>query len=143
MTPDETRHGFEMAVLNRPSEVDRVNETFERFAEKHGIPVDVARKLGVAFDDLLHNIVSYAYDDEEEHEIHVSVELADRGLVATIADDGVPFDPLGRPSPDTAAPLTEREIGGLGIHIVRNVMDELSYCRRDGRNVLTLVKRFD
>ena len=64
-------------------------------------------------------------------------------LVLTFSDDGVPFDPIAAKTPDTSAPLEQREIGGLGIHLVRNLIDEASYERKLGRNVLTLVKQLD
>ena len=68
------------------------------------------------------------------------MELVGIRLTMTIADDGVPFDPLGAEAPDVDAPLEEREIGGLGIHLVRNLVDDASYHRRIDRNVMTLVK---
>ncbi len=61
----------------------------------------------------------------------------------TIADDGVPFNPLGAEAPDIDASLEEREIGGLGIHLVRSLMDDVSYQRRIGKNVMTLVKHLE
>jgi anti-anti-sigma factor len=73
----------------------------------------------------------------------VSIELASARVVLTVSDDGVPFDPLAVPSPDTSRPLEERTVGGLGIHLVRHLVDQMTYERRGDRNVLTLVKTID
>jgi anti-sigma regulatory factor (Ser/Thr protein kinase) len=92
------------------------------------------------FDELLGNIINYAYTDEQEHTIEVRVEFFGDRLTVTIEDDGIPFNPLEKDTPDTELPLEERKIGGLGIHLVRNMMDKVSYQRRITKNRLTLVK---
>ena len=88
-------------------------------------------------------IFSYAYADEDEHDIEVDVELSGNRLVVTIRDDGVPFNPFGLATPDTSASIEQRKIGGLGIHLVRSVMDEYLYQRQINKNVVTLVKFVD
>ena len=87
--------------------------------------------------------MSLYYGDGEEHEFEIRFELSSDRLSVTIADDGVPFNPFANFPPDTALPVEKREIGGLGIHLVRNVMDEVSYNRRTDRNVVILVKYLD
>ena len=94
----------------------------------------------LALDDLLNNIISYAYKDEEVHHIELKVEISDNRLTLVIADDGVPFNPFGTDDPDITLSLEERPIGGLGIHLVRNIMDEMDYHRHTDKNVVTLVK---
>ena len=95
----------------------------------------------MVFDELLNNIISYAYQDDEEHEIEVRVEAAGERLVVSIADDGIPFNPFDAAKPDTGLALEERTLGGLGIHLVLKVMDKVAYQRRTNKNVLTLVKK--
>jgi anti-sigma regulatory factor (Ser/Thr protein kinase) len=95
--------------------------------------------MGLAFDDLLNNVISYAFRDEDEHEIDIRAELAGKRLTVTISDDGIPFNPLGIRAPDTSLSLEAREVGGLGIHLVRNMVDEISYQRRVDKNVLSVV----
>ena len=99
--------------------------------------------MNTVLDELLSNIISYAFDDDADHEIDIRVELAGPRLSITIADDGTPFDPFALPDPDTTLPLDERSVGGLGIHLVRKVMDEASYERVGPNNVVTLVKRLE
>ena len=96
--------------------------------------------MTLVFDDLLNNVISYAYDEGEEHVIEIRVELSPDRLAVRITDDGHPFNRFGRTSPDTALALEEREIGVLGIHLVQNLMDEVYYTRRTDRNVVVLVK---
>ena len=96
-------------------------------------------KFNLIFDDLLNNVISYAYRDDDEHDIEVRIELAGKRLIVTITDDGVPFNPLSVATPRTDLALEDREAGGLGIHLARNLVDEVSYHRRIDKNVLTLM----
>ena len=95
--------------------------------------------MGVVFDELLNNTISYAFRDDAEHEIDIRAERAGNRLTVTISDDGIPFNPLGTQTPDTRLSLEEREVGGLGIHLVRNMVDDISYQRGINRIVLSLV----
>jgi serine/threonine-protein kinase RsbW len=109
----------------------------EAWLEHAGVPpADVAR-LMIAFDEVLSNIA---------HHGGGTVDLAitsDAGAVtAVIADDGPPFDPLALPAPDTGLGIDERAVGGLGIHLVREMMDEVRYAYDHGRNMLTFRKTF-
>ena len=94
----------------------------------------------MVFDELLNNVISYAYQDDKEHEIEVRVEAARQRLVVSIADDGIPFNPFDADKPDTGLAIEDRMPGGLGIHLVLKVMDKVAYQRRTNKNVLTLVK---
>ncbi len=131
---------LELSVKNRVDEIVRVNQSFNAFANRHGVTSDTRRAMNLVFDDLLNNIVSYAYHDDDEHTIDVRVELSSDRLAVTLTDDGIPFDPFATAAPDTALSLEERQSGGLGIHLVRNMMDEVSYSRRTDKNVVILVK---
>jgi sigma-B regulation protein RsbU (phosphoserine phosphatase) len=140
-TPEETAGPkLELTVPNRLSENARVKKHFDTFAEDYGIPERTRLKMTVVFDELLTNIISYAYRDSKEHDIGIKVELSADRLKVSMVDDGIPFNPLGVERPDTKLPLEEREIGGLGIHLVRNMMDKVSYRRRIDKNVITVVE---
>jgi anti-sigma regulatory factor (Ser/Thr protein kinase) len=86
------------------------------------------------------NIISYGYVDKARHEIGIKVSLTHDAVVIVIMDDGLPFNPFTREEPDTELSIEERGIGGLGIHLVKNVMDEAYYKRHVDRNVITIVK---
>ena len=84
----------------------------------------------------------YGLNDEQRHFIDIRLELTANSLIVSIADDGVPFNPLAETAPDTTLSIEDRQIGGLGIHIVVNMVDDISYQRTAGKNVLTLTKSF-
>ena len=129
-----------VTVPSRLEEIGSVNDVFHEFSVEHGLPDDIRRGVKIVFDDLLNNVISYAYKDDEEHTIEVRVELSADRLVVHITDDGHAFNPFARAAPDTELDLEDREIGGLGIHIVENLMDVVSYIRQDDQNVVVLVK---
>ena len=99
-------------------------------------------QIDVAVDELFSNIASYAYaPGVGEAEVSLDFDEADRTVSITFADSGVPYDPLAKADPDVTLSAEEREIGGLGIFLVKKTMDAVEYARRDGRNVLTIRKR--
>ncbi len=131
---------LELTVPNLLSENARVKEHFDTFAEHYGIPDPIRLKMHVVIDELLMNIISYAYPDDDRHDICIKVELSADRLKVSMVDDGIPFNPLGMETPDTELSLEEREIGGLGIHLIRKMMDRVSYRRRIDKNVITVLK---
>ncbi len=104
------------------------------------MPFVIIQKFNIAFDELLNNIISYSYNDEDEHLIDIDIELIDERLIITISDDGIPFNPFIIGPPDTTLSVEDRYIGGLGIHIVKNLMDEYDYKRHVNNNIITLIK---
>ena len=98
-------------------------------------------QIQLASEELLVNVINYAYPDRDG-EVEITCEFKQgKGLEVEIADSGIPFNPLSRPEPDTKTPIEKRKIGGLGIHLVRNTMDEVNYKRQEGRNILSFVKK--
>ena len=139
--PEETEGPkLELTIPNRLSESAGVKEHFDTFAEHYGIPDQIRLKMHVVIDELLTNIISYAYPDDETHDISIKVELSADRLKVSMVDDGIPFNPLGIETPDTGLALEDRKIGGLGIHLVRKMMDRVSYRRRIDKNVITALK---
>jgi anti-sigma regulatory factor (Ser/Thr protein kinase) len=90
---------------------------------------------------LVTNVILYAFPDVQEHSIDVRLRLEAGVLHADVIDAGRPFDPLSVPPPNLDAPIEERRIGGLGLHVVREMMDTIAYAREGGRNILRLSKR--
>lgn len=131
-----------MRIPNDLDEIDGVVTRFNAFAAAHGVSDGVRRTFDMAFDELLNNIVSYGYTDGESHWIDLEIRRAGDLLEATIRDDAQPFDPFARAAPDTDLDVEEREIGGLGIHLVSKMMDSATYERRDGQNVVMITKRW-
>lgn len=133
-------NAFRMTIGPDRSEIAKVNAAFAKFAEQHALPASVRRSVQIALDELLTNTIDYGLVGGG-HAI-VELEAAGDRVTLRLTDDGRPFDPFARAAPDTSLPLEERRIGGLGIHLVRGLMDEVSYQRREGRNVVVLTKLF-
>jgi len=129
-------------IENDLSEIAKVDETLDDFAEQFGVPPAIAATFHIIFDDLLNNVISYGYNDEQRHFIDISLELTANSLIVSIADVGVPFNPLAETAPDTTLSIEDRQLGGLGVHIVVNMVDDVSYQRTADKNVLTLTKSF-
>jgi len=131
---------LEIKLHNKLSELDRFNQALTEFGRQHRLPDKVMHDLNLALEEILTNIISYGYIDSREHEIRVSLSARPGEVRAEVEDDGQPFNPLEAPEPDITKPLEERTIGGLGIHLVRKLMDALEYKRRADRNILTIRK---
>ena len=125
------------------SEIKVAIEKFCEFVKKYDLPDELQSKVSVALDELLNNTISYGYHDEEDHFIEIHIEKQEDRLSITLADDGIPFNPFQHAAPDTEAAADGRQIGGLGIHIVRNLIEKVGYKRSGNRNVVTLTKYLD
>jgi len=130
-----------VVIRNHLSELDRVDTTVEHFGERTGLPAEILSRLRIVCDEVLSNVIAHAFPDDGEHDVEVRLEMVGRRLVVRVSDDGIPFDPLTVAPPDLNAPLAQRQIGGLGIHLVRSLFDEVTYERRADRNVLTLASK--
>jgi anti-sigma regulatory factor (Ser/Thr protein kinase) len=135
--------GAQLAVTlsNRLEEIERLATVVETCGEAHHLPAAVVYAINLSLDEVVTNVISYAFTDVQDHAIEVRLRLDAGEIQVDVVDDGRPFDPRDVPAPDLDAPLEERGIGGLGLHIVRKMMDGLSYRREGSRNVLTLRKR--
>lgn len=125
-------------LKNNLSELESLNKVVAEFAERHHLSSKVLLNLSLALEEILTNVISYAYDDNDEHQIMVRLFLEQGQLKVEVEDDGRPFNPLEAPEPDLNKSLEERSIGGLGIHFVRKLMDELEYRREEGRNLFLI-----
>jgi serine/threonine-protein kinase RsbW len=113
-------------------------EAFDRFRLGHGVPVGAAWKLQVAIDEILSNVVRYAYAGRAPADIELEFEFRHGIVTVTVIDSGPRFNPLEAPEPRTDLPLDERRPGGLGIAFIRSLTDEARYEWRDGKNALTI-----
>ena len=135
------RHGFRISVGAHPGGVGEVIAAFADFAEAHALPLEVRRSVNVALDELLTNARSHGQTGRDPCSVTAEVELDHERLTVTLTDDGTPFDPFEQDAPDTTLSVEDRPIGGLGIHLVGQLMDKVSYQRREGHNVVVLVKQ--
>jgi sigma-B regulation protein RsbU (phosphoserine phosphatase) len=129
-------------IENDLSDIAKVDEMLDEFAEQFGIPPAIAVTFHVIFDDLLNNVISFGFNDGQRHFIDISLESTANSLIVSIADDGMPFNPLDETAPNTKLSIEDRQIGGLGIHLVIKLVDDVRYQRTADKNVLTLTKSF-
>ena len=130
----------ETTIANRRDDLARVTRIVEDLAATHHLARDVVADVNVALDEVLTNILTYGYDDDEIHEIRVRLSLDQEVIEVEVEDDGRPYDPTALAPPDLSAPLRDRPVGGLGMHFVRNLMSEVTYARAGDRNRLLLKK---
>lgn len=131
-------------VIPVPSELSqtpRLRDALEGFCQEHGISAEMCLRVKLALEEIVVNVITYGYGHAPGHVVEVRLELTDGTLTATVADDAAPFDPLQAPAPDLTAPLPARQVGGLGIHLARRLMDHVVYRRDGNRNILVLTKR--
>jgi len=140
--PKEAHERSLFALLrNDLAELQRLNQLVSDFAESHGLPSELVFRLTLVLEEIITNVISYGYEDEMEHEISVRLSWEDPDMKIEVEDDGHPFNPLEAPPPDMVKPLAERPVGGLGIHLVREMMDKLEYRRENDKNLLVLKTR--
>ena len=121
--------------------LDTVLAFVDEQLEKYGCSPKIQMQIDVAVEEIFVNIANYAYNPEIGL-AGISVETQEEPLAVTITftDNGVPYDPLKKPDPDVTLSAEERQIGGLGIYMVKKSMDDISYEYKDGRNILTIKK---
>ena len=115
-----------------------VSQLIDRAGLELGVPAEALTDLRIALDEIVTNIVKYAYADDGPHQFTIRCELQAGALATIVEDDGVAFDPLRAPEPDLTVPSEQRRVGGLGLHFVKKLMKSVEYERVEGRNRLTL-----
>jgi anti-sigma regulatory factor (Ser/Thr protein kinase) len=131
---------LEIALANDLQELAGVAAKVDAFCEARDIPPEIAYAVNLSIDEILTNTISYGYDDDEPHRIEIVLRLEADTLVVVIADDSAPFDLSETPEADVEATLEDRDVGGLGLFLVHQMMDKVEYERVEGRNIVTLTK---
>lgn len=130
-------------LQNSLSELDLLNKELKRIAEWWKLSQKIIFQINLVLDELFTNTVSYGYSDDSVHEVLITIDYNADRILLTMVDDGMAFNPAEKRNYDTKLPPTQREPGGLGILLVQKYIDELSYTRRDGKNITTLIKMVD
>ena len=122
--------------------IQKIIDFIDNALDEWGATVKTKYQIDVAADEILVNISHYAYQPQTgDVTVRLDLDEATRMLTIVFTDSGMPFDPLQKPDPDVTLPKEERQIGGLGIFIVKKIMDAVDYLREGGRNILTLHKQ--
>lgn len=127
-------------LANRIDELETIRQGLEVLVSDWAIPPHLEIPLNLALEEAFTNVVNYAFDDDNTHEIIIQFKKKEGNLEVTITDDGQPFDPTERVDPDTALGAEERPVGGLGIFLIKKIMDHVEYRRSDNKNQLILTK---
>lgn len=131
-----------LRVPNRIGELPGVSEAVETLGQEEDWAPDVSYAVVLALEEVATNVVRHGGNEEGTSEIEVEVVSTDEEVRVEVRDSGKPFDPFhDAPEPDVDAALEDRQIGGLGVHFVKVLMDEASYRREDDRNHVTMIKR--
>ena len=132
----------ELTIEAKTTNIEAVTDFVNEQLEALDCPMKAQMQIAIAIDELFGNIAHYAYNPEIG-KATVRVEVIEDPLAVTITfiDNGVPYDPLAKADPDTTLSAEEREIGGLGIYMVKKSMDEIAYEYKDGHNILSIKKK--
>lgn len=127
-----------LTIRNVLPEIVRITTAIEQLAVAQGLDAHDVWPLCVAIDEVLSNVIRYAYTDGAEHDIEVRISIDACAISAQIEDDGKPFDPLSAPPLDVEQHVCNGNVGGLGINIVCTLMNEVAYARIGDRNRFTM-----
>ena len=137
-----TNH-WTLTLSNDVQEIPQLNAFVDEVCESNGLDPMATMEMNLALEEAVVNVMTYAYPEGTKGYVDISAQSDNRNLKFTISDSGKPFDPTTKEEVDTSLPAEQREIGGLGIFLVRKMMDSIKYEYRDGHNVLTLKKKLN
>lgn len=127
-----------LVMENDLSSLSKLTSEIMKFGRQHRLRDSVLHDINLVLEEVIVNVISYAYADRTKHEISIRLSKEKKTVALQIRDDGKPFNPLQIEAPDLRAPIKERPVGGLGIHLVRNLTQSMEYERKGSWNILTL-----
>ena len=139
---DKTKDERERHLIlhNDIQQIPQLAEFIETIAQDKHLDQSLAMSLNLALEEAVSNVIMYAYPEGADGLVDIEAVLRDKSLEFIISDSGSPFDPTAAPVADTSLDVSERQIGGLGIYLVRNIMDRVEYRRENGKNILSMTK---
>jgi len=132
-----------LTFSNSIEEAPRMARRIERFLHENKISESIINKLLLCVDELITNIIGHAYTDDQEHAVSLECRIFESHIELELRDDGIAFDPTSQTRPNVIKSIEDREVGGLGIHLVTTIMDRVEYVREGDYNVLKTVKVID
>jgi anti-sigma regulatory factor (Ser/Thr protein kinase) len=136
----EQKERARIILKNIFSEIERIAAAISAFGQKNDLSDEVIYDLRLVLEEIVSNIIKYGYKDNEEHQIDIQINLERNILTLEVKDDGNPFNPLEVGNTAVERPLDERGAGGMGIYIVKNLMNKSEYHRVENSNILLLKK---
>ena len=130
-----------LVLPNDIETIPQLNEFIDSVAEEVGLDMSLTMSLNLAIEEAVVNVMEYAYPEGQQGDVEIEVTADQQWMTFVITDTGIAFDPTKKEDADTTLSAEERPIGGLGIFMVRQLMDVIDYKREDNKNVLTLQKK--
>ena len=130
----------EIRIKNQISELERVNQFIDEIGEELGLDMELQMNLNLVMEEMVSNVIFYAYPEGTPEEIELMAECDGKELTFVLSDKGKEFDPTLKDDADPNINPAERELGGMGIFIVKNIMNQVTYQRLEGKNLLTMKK---
>jgi len=130
-----------LTIRNNLADLAMLSAALDRFGVQHGVPRESLVNLQVALDEIVSNVIKYAWSDGGAHKVFVRMTARSDAVKIEVVDDGKTFDPLKAAQPKRAARGTRPRPGGVGIHMIKQLVDGIEYARTDDRNHITLTKR--
>jgi len=138
--PNSAPDIYEFIIHNCTEDISAAIENLLRFSKEKKYSLAIIYKLRLVLEEILVNTVSYSYKDDIIHDIGIKLQQVDGNVILQFTDDGIAFNPLSIPDPKDV-PLEERKPGGVGVYLVKTLMDFVDYQRVDGKNILTVSKK--
>ena len=130
----------EIKIKNHVEELEKVNQFVEEICEELGLDMELQMNLNLVLEEMVSNVIFYAYPKGTPEEIELAAESDGKELTFVLSDNGIEFDPTAKEDADPDVNPMERDIGGMGIYIVKNIMNKVTYQRLEGKNLLTMQK---
>ena len=130
----------ELRIKNQMSELEKVSQFIDEIGEELGLSMELIMNLNLVMEEMVVNVISYAYPEGTDAEIELLAKSDANELTLVLSDQGKEFDPTKKKDSDMSVNPAERELGGMGIYIVKNLMNKVTYQRPEGRNLLTMTK---
>ena len=121
--------------------MERVNQFVEEIGEELGLDMELQMNLNLVMEEMVSNVIFYAYPEGKTADIELQAESNGKELTFVLSDQGKEFDPTAKEDADPDVNPIDREIGGMGIYIVKNIMNQVTYQRLEGKNLLTMTKK--
>ena len=129
-----------LIIKNHVGELERVNKFIEEIGEELGLDMELLMNLNLVKQEMVSNVIYYEYQEGKTAEIEFEAESNGKELTFMLSDQGKEFDPTAKEDADPDVNPMDREIGGMGIFIVKNIMNQVTYQRLEGKNLLTMKK---
>ncbi len=127
-------------LKNRLIDLDKIKKAVLKVSSSVDCTKRKFKEVNLILEELFTNVVNHGFNDNDEHEIHLTLSCDDKDLVIRMEDDGKPFDLTSASTPDTKCAIEKRFIGGLGVHFIKYFIDECKYQRKKGKNIIELKK---